>query len=165
MKKTKEKPEASKNTKTPNIRLAKLEDVQDLLAYYKALLAEKLPTLTAVNSNPTLETEKGFIKKHLQDGSGLFLAFIEDSLVGVLSATKQDSNEVGIGISVSKEYRNQGIGSELIAYLFQWTPSHQVNKIRLEVLKVNNNAKRLYERFGFGIDKTTKDSIHMSRDV
>ena len=50
---------------------------------------------------------------------------------------------------VSEEYRNQGIGTKLLAHLVSLAINYQVINITLEVRVSNQIAKNLYKKFGF----------------
>ena len=51
---------------------------------------------------------------------------------------------------VSPQYQNRGIGGDLLAEAERLARERGCCKLTLEVHDTNANAKRLYERFGFG---------------
>ena len=52
-------------------------------------------------------------------------------------------------IQVDEEYRNQGIGTKLMAHLVSLAIEYRVENITLEVRVSNEIARELYKRFGF----------------
>lgn len=53
-----------------------------------------------------------------------------------------------VGLYLLPEYQRQGIGSTILRELISEAQLHNV-PIKLRVLKVNSQARRLYERLGF----------------
>ena len=52
-------------------------------------------------------------------------------------------------IKVIEEYRNQGIGTKLMAHLVSLAIEYRVENITLEVRVSNEIARNLYKKFGF----------------
>lgn len=67
-------------------------------------------------------------------------------------------------IAVSKSYRGQGLGKQLMANVVKLI-SDKFNVISLEVSKDNISAKRLYESFGFEIVEDRGSKVLMNRKV
>ena len=65
-------------------------------------------------------------------------------------------------IAVSKSYRSQGLGKQLMANVVELI-SDKFNSISLEVSKDNISAKRLYESFGFKIVEDRGLKVLMNR--
>jgi len=60
------------------------------------------------------------------------------------------------GISVSEDYRGNGIGSQLLKLVIEYATNSNYRSVRLDVIDINENAKRLYERIGFKVTKVEK---------
>ena len=74
---------------------------------------------------------------------------IEDKSVGYLEYSLiYDRMEVD-NINVLEEYRGQGIGTKLMAYLVSMAIDLRVINITLEVRVSNDIARNLYKKFGF----------------
>ena len=86
------------------------------------------------SSNPFVRRIEYFI---LEDSVG----FLEYSLI-------YDRIEID-NILVNDEYRNQGIGTKLMAYLISLAIEYRVDNITLEVRVSNEVARNLYKKFGF----------------
>ena len=57
----------------------------------------------------------------------------------------------GLGIGLSEEVRGQGFGGKLLARLVEFVRRKGNRGIQLTVVRTNDRARRLYERFGFEI--------------
>ena len=83
-----------------------------------------------------------------------------NSIIGYALLINFWSNEYGGNVVnidelfISKEYRSQGIASNLIKFLAKSKFANAVN-IQLEVTPDNIKARRLYERLGFKLHKNT----------
>lgn len=64
-------------------------------------------------------------------------------------------------LAVSPQLRGQGIGSRLLAAVYAAAKKKGFNKVRLEVVDTNPNARRLYVREGFELIRT--DRIPLAR--
>ena len=74
---------------------------------------------------------------------------IDDKSVGYLEySIIYDRMEID-NINVLEEYRNQGIGTKLMAYLISMAIDLRVINITLEVRVSNEVARNLYKKFGF----------------
>ncbi len=68
--------------------------------------------------------------------------------VGTLIVNRYPDHMYLSGLYLLPQYQRQGIGSTIMRELFAEAQSHNV-PIRLRVLNVNSQARRLYERLGF----------------
>lgn len=78
--------------------------------------------------------------------------------------TKPAKNELLIdSLAVSEDERGKGIGSKLLGSVIEYARSNGFDRIRLEVVETNHNARRLYERIGFTEFKVQKIPYPFSR--
>jgi RimJ/RimL family protein N-acetyltransferase len=143
------------------ITAAGVEHAEGVLAYYAALLAEKLPFIMD-NPVPTLEQEIEFIEKHDGKRAVLLLAMAGGQVVGIggysLGAHRQRAHTCSLGISVAKPFRRRGIGTRLIAAGEEWCRSKSVRRLELEVLH-DNPAVAFYEKLGFEVEGRKREAI------
>jgi RimJ/RimL family protein N-acetyltransferase len=157
---------------TYRIRRAEPEDAQALLDYLKSLAQEPdidLP-IRSDDIHYTLEQEQGIIRDYTEDEAALFLvAEASDHagglIVGVLTcrASKRAAmrHDAGLGISVRRGYRGQGIGSDLLARLLDWArEGGLIRRLHLEVYARNSRAIALYKRFGFQVEGRHRRAIY-----
>lgn len=60
-------------------------------------------------------------------------------------------------IAIDKDYRGQGIGSELLEHLIQVAKDNGAKEIWLEASTRNEAAVNLYQKYGFNIQSTRKN--------
>ncbi len=86
---------------------------------------------------------------------------IAEQSAGTLIIKRHPDHLYLSGLYLLPEYQRQGIGSQVLASLLD-EARVQSKIIRLRVLKVNPQARRLYERMGFVVtDETEQDFICM----
>ncbi len=56
------------------------------------------------------------------------------------------------GISVSRAYRERGIGTALLNALFDWASQHGIRRIEGIAFATNERALALYRRMGFEVE-------------
>jgi RimJ/RimL family protein N-acetyltransferase len=54
-----------------------------------------------------------------------------------------------LGMQVAEEYRARGVGTALLRATIEWARAKDAHKVTLQVWPHNEQARRLYERFGF----------------
>ena len=94
-----------------------------------------------------------------------FISSMENSIDNVMLLAKCDGKIVGcaslnrlprrmkhrgdFAISVTKEYWNKGIGSQLLNNIIAFAKENNIEVIDLQVRSNNKNAIHLYEKYGF----------------
>lgn len=145
------------------IREASLDDASALLAYATKLFSEELPGLYR-RVTPSLNEERQFIAGYCEPASSVLLvAESEDRVVGIAGLegrTLPQERHVGsVGLSVDRDHRGSGIGTELLQALFEWGPAHGVTRIEIEAFANNPDAIRLYERVGFTREGIRREGV------
>lgn len=64
-----------------------------------------------------------------------------------------------VGLSVSKEFWGQSIGSQIMLCAIEWAREKHITKLQLQVRCDNPRAIGLYQRLGFSIEGTIMRSI------
>jgi len=139
------------------IREAKLDDAEQLIAHITAIANEpdSQILLWPGELQLTLEDERKWISANLAaENSTLLVAKAEGQIVGVLSCKggeqKGKRHTTTLGISIHKDWRNQGVGCALIERAIAWAKGTGVIKrIQLEVTAGNASGIHLYEKLGF----------------
>lgn len=162
------------------IREATAEDANALLEYTKIIGSESDNlTYGPEGMRITLEQEITFLDRMKEDEHSVFYCAWQGSvLVGTANLSgmpRRMSHRAELGISVLKNYWNNGIGSMLMQKIVDYAKQHDIEIINLEVRSDNLAAIHLYEKYGykktgmipafFKIDKAYVDFDIMSLDM
>jgi RimJ/RimL family protein N-acetyltransferase len=139
------------------IREARLDDAEQLIGHITAIADEpgSQILLWPGELQLTIEDERKWINANLgAENSTLLVAKSEGKIVGVLSCKggeqKGTRHTTTLGISVHKDWRNQGVGRALMERAIVWAKGTGVIKrIQLEVMAGNASGIHLYEKLGF----------------
>jgi RimJ/RimL family protein N-acetyltransferase len=139
------------------IREARPEDAERIIAYIQGLAEE--PDIDLIHApgefNISVEDELLFIRDQAAaDNAILVVGEVGDQIIAVMNCTggrrKANRHAAGLGISIHKEWRNQGLGHRLMAHAVDWARGTGIlTRIELEVFARNEPAIHLYEKFGF----------------
>lgn len=136
------------------IRAPHSGDVEELMNFINELVDEEAPIST--NERQTYASEIRYLADEMQkilDGRLIALvATAGDKIVAHAEIRRGSgrSSHVGtLGISVLKEFRNLGLGQELIRLLIKLAKSQGFRLIKLEVFANNMPAIHLYKKLGF----------------
>ncbi len=148
------------------ITTASEEYAEAVLRYYTDLLAENLPYILN-NPVPTLEQELNFIRKHDGERSILFIAIAGEAVVGIsnfaIPAHHQYSHTCSLGISVAKDFRRHGVGSDLISSGESWSRSRGVRRISFDMID-GNPALNFYQHLGYEVEGRKRDAIKVGNE-
>ena len=149
----------AKNGETVILRSIKWEDLDLALEFINNLVSEKLedPDFGIVSDKQTRESEAKWLADRLieiESGNAIHvIAFGHGKLIGNCGVSRgKGSDEFHhgtLGISVSKEYRNFGIGREMLKTAIEECRKAGFKTIELEAFGNNQRAIHLYERVGF----------------
>jgi RimJ/RimL family protein N-acetyltransferase len=139
------------------IREAILDDAEKLIKHITAIATEpgSQILLWPGELQLTIEDERKWIKSNLEaENSTLLVAEAEGQIIGVLSCKggeqKGTRHTTTLGISIHKDWRNQGVGRTLMERAIAWAKATGVIKrIQLEVTAGNASGIHLYEKLGF----------------
>jgi len=92
-------------------------------------------------------------RQHFQPASCKIIVQ-EGHYVGVLASRKTETELVIVSIQLLPQHQGRGIGTSLIDVLFK-EARDEGKRLTLQVLKVNDRARQLYERLGFSTVEET----------
>ena len=109
---------------------------------------------------PTLQKWEKFLN-NIPDNFYSLVATYDGQVVGQIGmeviSTPRRKHVSNIGMAVSEDYRDKGIGSKLLESMLELATNWlAIRRIELEVYTDNASAKALYERHGFEIEGTAK---------
>lgn len=151
------------------IQEAEKKDAAALIQYVRQI-ADETDFLTFDSSefNKTIEEEELIIEQHKMAKNRIFIiAFLNNKIIGILnvnSSKKKRLEHIGeFGMSVLKEYWNQGVGGSLLKFMINWAEkSDVIKKLNLKVLVENESAIRLYKKNGFILEGTVRRDIKLN---
>jgi RimJ/RimL family protein N-acetyltransferase len=139
------------------IRNVKLEDAEVLLDIESSVISEGkyfIVVSEEVEKKP-LQQEKERIQNILDNiKETLIIAEVNDVVVGSIEFRSQKrkrlSHTGSVSMSISKNYRDMGIGKALLKALLDWAEENPlIEKVSLGVLSTNQRAISLYKQMGF----------------
>ena len=156
MQKFKPKEVKLKNEKTVLIRQAEIKDAEKLLDCIKTYIPQSnyIPKLKD-EIKLTVEQEKEWINSFItNDNSILLVAEYEHQIIGNIDLTgnrrKVMKHTAVIGMGILKEWRNSGLGTELLLSIIEWAVQNPILElIWLQVYTENELALNLYRKMGF----------------
>ena len=136
------------------VREATAKDAKELIRHLKAIGGESDNLSFGQDEfSATPEQEEMFLENIHNDKTSVFFVACKDGEIvgnGSLSGMpRRMSRRAELSIAVRKRYWGQGIGSMLMKALIQYAKDNGIEIINLDVRKDNEQAIRLYEKFGF----------------
>lgn len=133
----------------------------------KELFIEMLQTIDS--SQNVNGYEDGYLDKFFYDRDDwICVAEVNGSVVAYLSIEVHHEQEEYIyldDLSVSKEYRNNGIGTNLIKAAEKYAKEKDIHTILFHVEKSNISAFRLYERLEYSIMNDEGTRFRMKKNM
>lgn len=101
----------------------------------------------------------------IQDHSKLYIAKDDDQIVGMIGVlfsrrSKQSHIATIVWFYVSKEARGRKVGDSLFSYLIKDIEAmERIKKVALNVTSTQENAQKIYAKYGFKIAGTLKNEL------
>lgn len=105
------------------------------------------------------------MKYHREDFNTEILSIIEvdGETAGTLEVYFDEHSMIISGIYITGKFQNRGIGTDIILNLHKQAAGKNMG-VRLQVLKVNLKAKKLYEKLGYTVYNTTETHYQLKYD-
>ncbi len=101
---------------------------------------------------PDLETARQWYQNHIKAGLFYLAARVNGELVGGATIEPRPgkaSHVAYLGIYLKRQFRSIGIGTRLMKRIIEIARQKRFEIIKLTVFQTNQQALRLYEKFGF----------------
>lgn len=148
------------------VRSAVELDAAAVLELSMAVIGEEIYQLTSASEfKMSLDAEEKWIESHRLNSNHLLLvAEIQSKIVGLLDFSNGHRQRIvhtgEFGMSIEKNFRDQGIGSLLMKVLIEWaTQNNTLEKIGLNVHNDNHRAIALYKKMGFEVEGVRKRDL------
>jgi RimJ/RimL family protein N-acetyltransferase len=120
----------------------------------------------ALAEAPPLPAARRFIRNSIAGGSVLFVALVDDSVVGWCDVarlgwiTQRHSGTLGMGVVAA--HRGRGLGRALLAATLERADEVGITRVELRVRVDNEPAIRLYRAFGFVTEGRCRDYLRFA---
>src|SRR5690242_7225389 len=147
------------------IRQARETDALSLIALRRRLFEETSYMLWEPGEfKQTEDDERGrIIRLNRQPNSLILLAEAGKQLVGVLSATGDERNQLRhtsvLSVGVVRSHWSQGIASRMVQDAVTWSLTAGLKRLELTVHGANIRAVSVYMRYGFEVEGLRRSSL------
>ncbi len=140
-----------------NFRLPKMVDAEAMMQFINQISKEKV-FISRQGEQISLTEEKKYVQsllKKIRKKQALVIqAWHNKELIGIVDLKSKEKTERHVailGLLVKKEYRNCGIGSNLLKVILEQARKHLKNTelVILQVYADNSRAIHLYKKLGF----------------
>lgn len=154
------------------IREALPDDAEQMIAHTQRLAEEPdadIPLAPGEFDVP-IEQEREIVAAYAASDNSIFLiAQADEEIAGLLNCRggkrKATRHVATLGVSVRREWRNQGIGNALMERAIEWARATGiVKRIELAVYARNEAAIHLYEKFGFETEGRRRRAVCQGGD-
>ena len=128
-------------------------DIQRLIEYEKKTIYEYAKDLSNDEINRINSYVENDVPKLLNN---YFNIIVDNKIIGCLLLTEKDDGKLLDELYIEENYRNKGIGSDIIKNIIK-----ENDIIYLWVYKKNVKAISLYKRLGFNVIEETQFRYHM----
>jgi RimJ/RimL family protein N-acetyltransferase len=137
------------------VREANLSDLDTLITFQQGVVNAERPFDDTIKPGTVIYYD--IAELITSPDTGIFVAELEGEIIGCGYAQIRDAkvylkhNQYAyLGFMyVPPGYRGRGVNSKIIDALKQWSLSHKITEIRLEVYAENISALKAYEKAGF----------------
>jgi RimJ/RimL family protein N-acetyltransferase len=145
-------------TRAFTIRAATTDDAAALIDYGRTLAGEPENNILFNSADEftfTLQQEIDILQGVLDSPTSHWLVAVDEDgiLIGTINVfpgRRAMGHTVSLGMTVARDWRNQGVGSALMRAMMDWCEANpQIKRLELEVFSENARAIHLYEKVGF----------------
>ena len=149
------------------IRRCEINDADNMLKMLLELDKETDYMLFEADERPNdINRVKAMINQSINGDNLLLIATEEDNIIGLLSAQRGIIRKIKhtayIVVGIREKFRGKGIGKKLFCELDLWAKENNISRLELTVMCPNSMAKQLYEKNGFEVEGTKRNSIFMN---
>ena len=149
------------------IRRCEINDADNMLKMLLELDKETEYMLFEADERPNdINRVKAMINQSINGDSLLLIATEDDNIIGFLSAQRGIIRKIKhtayIVVGIREKFRGKGIGKKLFCELDLWAKENNISRLELTVMCPNSMAKQLYEKNGFEVEGTKRNSIFMN---
>ncbi|WP_288679334.1 GNAT family N-acetyltransferase [uncultured Clostridium sp.] len=149
------------------IRRCEINDADNMLKMLLELDKEtEYMLFEADERSNDINRVKAMINQSINGDNLLLIATEDDNIIGFLSAQRGIIRKIKhtayIVVGIREKFRGKGIGKKLFCELDLWAKENNISRLELTVMCPNSMAKQLYEKNGFEVEGTKRNSIFMN---
>lgn len=149
------------------IRRCEINDADNMLKMLLELDKETEYMLFEADERPNdINRVKAMINQSINGDNLLLIATEDDNIIGFLSAQRGIIRKIKhtayIVVGIREKFRGKGIGKKLFCELDLWAKENNISRLELTVMCPNSMTKQLYEKNGFEVEGTKRNSIFMN---
>lgn len=149
------------------IRRCEINDADNMLKMLLELDKETEYMLFEADERPNdINRVKAMINQSINGDNLLLIATEDDNIIGFLSAQRGIIRKIKhtayIVVGIREKFRGKGIGKKLFCELDLWAKENNISRLELTVMCPNSMAKQLYDKNGFEVEGTKRNSIFMN---
>ena len=149
------------------IRRCEINDADNMLKMLLELDKETEYMLFEADERPNdINRVKAMINQSINGDNLLLIATEDDNIIGFLSAQRGIIRKIKhtayIVVGIREKFRGKGIGKKFFCELDLWAKENNISRLELTVMCPNSMAKQLYEKNGFEVEGTKRNSIFMN---
>ena len=133
------------------IREIEIDDAPSFWSAFAEVAGEKRYLLRT--EPPPFEKTKAFVRSTIENNYAQYVALHDKKIVGwadIIPLSHPKMTHVGVlGMGIVKNYRGQGIGSQLLGRTVEHAWASGLKRLELEVFSDNKPAIRLYKKHGY----------------
>lgn len=144
------------------IRPGKIEDLEQIQKLDQLLFIKEqkeYDSLYNIDWPLSKEGEEYFRKRLTEDGRKVFVAEIDNKIIGYLTSSSRIDNNYQNNLKIAEienvmvleEYRSQGIGAKLLAAFEEWAKLIGAKRLLVLASSPNERGIDFYEKQGFDI--------------
>lgn len=141
-------------------REIKADDAKSLLKLAENTIKEDIYSVISIEEfKYTIEEEKKWITSNITNANNICLIACNsnDEIIGSINIIQKDTIKLSsvseLDLNISKNYRNYGVGTKLLALALDRLKSKpNIKIVNLQVIKENERAIHLYKKFDFKIN-------------
>ena len=122
--------------------------------------------LSRENAEHRRKQEKSIQSFLSSSSKAMFLAEVDDKIVGFVVGVGREANRnrhcMYCVIGVLQEAAGRGLGTALMKTLESWAKANKFTRLELTVMTHNDRAKNLYQRQGFQVEGTKRNSLRVN---
>jgi RimJ/RimL family protein N-acetyltransferase len=142
------------------IRQATADDAEQILIHNDLIANEPHNgIIRGPGETMPLDAAVALLMSIIASGNSVFMIAVLPSgqIIGVCTLQggrrKANRHNGGIGIDVNREWRNKGVGTDLLRHVIDWAKkSNVITRIELDVITDNAPAIHVYEKLGFKVE-------------